>query len=89
MTRFVRCAVILCVLSGLALTGCATWAEAQQKAVRWNYPHAASETMTQSGQDHAQAISRYAAHDARALVEDLDLLFQTERSTRLTRWHDR
>ena len=25
----------------------------------------------------------------RALNEDLDLLFQTERGTRLTRWHDR
>ncbi|UCC32298.1 MAG: hypothetical protein JSU86_08450 [Phycisphaerales bacterium] len=89
MTRFARCVVILCVLSGLALTGCASWARAQQNALRWNYPHAAGETLTQSGPDHAQAVSRYVAHDARALVEDLDLLFLTERSTRLTRWHDR
>jgi hypothetical protein len=30
-----------------------------------------------------------AEHDARALIEDLDLLFMTDRPSRLSRWHDR
>jgi hypothetical protein len=77
------------VVGALALSGCATWANWQRSTVGWNYPHAAGETLTERGQDHYQTISRISAHDCRALVEDLDLLFLTERPTRLTRWHDR
>ncbi len=89
MARLVRCIVCVCVLLTLTLSGCATWARWQRATVGLNYPHATGEMLTQRGQDHYQAVSRIAAHDARALVEDVDLLFLTERTTRLTRWHDR
>ena len=91
MVRFVRCIMSVVVLSALVLiaTGCATWARTQSAMVGFNYPHADGETLGLTGSDHRQRIARSSAHDARALVEDLDLLFLTERPTRLSRWQSR
>ena len=87
--RFTRCLMLVGALTALCLSGCATWAATQRATVRLNYPHATGETLTDSPQDHYHAIARYSASDARALVDDLDLLFMTDRPTRLTRWHTR
>lgn len=54
-----------------------------------NYPHARHATLSESGDEHFQRVSRIADTDRLLLQEDLDLLFQTERPTRLTRWHTR
>ena len=54
-----------------------------------NYPHAHSETFSETGDEHYQRVSRMADHDRRLLQEDLDLLFQTDRPSRLARWHTR
>ncbi len=89
MARFIRCMVCACVLLALALPGCALWAKTQGAAVGLNYPHTWGETFAQSPRERYQNVSRVAAYDARAIVEDLDLLFLTDRPTRLTRWHDR
>jgi len=72
-------------LAGLLLAGvgCAKGTEGI-----W-YPHHRSETMTQSSEDHANYISDIAEHDRRLLADDLDLLFMTDRPTRLSRWHSR
>lgn len=77
------------VLVGLVLgaVGCAT--RAPRATVLWNYPHATETTITQSPHEHYQSVANVAERDARALIEDLDLVFMTERPTRLTRWHDR
>jgi len=64
--------------------GCST-----RSAVMFNYPHAQGETLTQSSEEHFQSVRRSAEQDRRALVEDLDMLFLTDRPTRLTRWHER
>ena len=55
----------------------------------WLYPHAGSATLTQSSQEHRQAISVVGDQNSRTLVEDLDLLFMIDRPTRLTRWQTR
>ncbi len=89
MTRLVRCAVLACLLATLVLSGCMPWAKVQRATVGLNYPHTGGETLAQSPYEHYQRVSAMSAHDARALVEDLDLLFLTERPTRLTRWHGR
>jgi len=47
------------------------------------------ETLGETGDEHRERVSTIADQDARALVEDLDLLFMTDRPTRLTRWHGR
>lgn len=75
------------VLTGLALTvvsGCIG------RSGAWvNYPHAQGETLGETSAEHRERVSAVADQDARAIVEDLDLLFMTDRPTRLTRWHSR
>ena len=84
MTRFAGCAVVafsLLILTGL---GCSSRA-----AVVATYPHSTSGTLGLSPHEHYQRISDLAAHDRTALIEDLDILFMTDRPGRLTRWHDK
>lgn len=75
------------VLTGLALTvltGCIG-----RSGVWLNYPHAGGETLGETSREHRERVSAVADQDARAIVEDFDLLFMTDRPTRLTRWHGR
>jgi hypothetical protein len=55
----------------------------------WGFASSAGCTLTQTSREHSRQVKTVASHDARALVEDLDIFFQTDRPTRLTRWHDR
>ena len=89
MVRFRRCLILAGALCAAAVSGCAVWSGVQRVTVSLNYPHASGESLSQSGQDHYHAVSQVSAHDARALVDDFDLLFLSERPTRLTRWHVR
>ena len=89
MARFSRCLLVALVLLALALPGCAAWAKIQNASVDLNYPHARGETLAQLPPERYHKVSRVTARDVRAIVEDLDLLFLTDRPTRLTRWHDR
>lgn len=89
MVRFGRCLVLFCAFAVIGLSGCAVWSAGQRASVGLNYPHASGENMSLSSYDHYHDVSRISAQDARALVDDLDLLFLTERPTRLTRWHTR
>jgi len=84
MTRLALFAVAACSLLILTGLGCAP-----RSTVVLNYPHAPYATLGQSPHEHYQAISNIAAADQRALVEDLDILFLTDRPGRLTRWHDK
>lgn len=54
-----------------------------------NYPHAHSETLTESADEHYHRVSQIAEQDRRLLQDDLDLLFQSDRPSRLTRWHSK
>ena len=89
MARFLRCTLAVGVLVSVILPGCAASTHPPKALVFLTYPHAASPTLTQSPHEHFQYISSIAAQDEKALVEDLDLLFLTDRPSRLTRWHSR
>lgn len=77
------------VLCALAEAGCASWARSQESSIEYYYPHLDSETLGMTAEEHRQWVKQISAHDSRALMEDLDLLFLTDRPTRLTRWHTR
>ena len=83
MSRLTRWTLLLCMLMSMTATGCMG-----AKSV-WMYPHAHLETLGETGDEHRERVSTIADQDARAIVEDLDLLFMTDRPTRLTRWHGR
>ena len=53
------------------------------------YPHATIATLALSAHEHYLYVSNIAAQDERALIDDLDLLFLTDRPSRLTRWLSR
>jgi len=55
----------------------------------WMYPHAGTETLGETPDEHHQRVVGVLEQDRRALAEDFDILFQTDRPTRLTRWHSR
>ena len=89
MVRSVRCSVLVCLLVSLAATGCATVASVHESSAGWLYPHANMTTAAEFGDDHSQRVARILALEKRLLAEDLDMVCLTERSTRLSRWHDR
>ncbi|MEK6677498.1 MAG: hypothetical protein AABZ47_17830 [Planctomycetota bacterium] len=90
MSRFGR---ILGVFFGLALilvvAGCAAYSRGAQATVPHLYPHGQAETMAMTAQEHQHTLSDVVRRDATSLVDDLDMVFMTDRPTRLTRWHDR
>ncbi len=73
--------MVVTALTALGLAGCAS-----KTATVIAYPHSTLTNMTQSPHEHYQSIYDIAAQDRRALVDDLDMLFMTDRPTRLTRW---
>lgn len=87
MTRALRCLLLACLLSPVAIAGCAS--SPHEMSSPWLYPNAGLETATESSDDHFHRVARVLDLDTRLLADDLDLLFMTERSTRLSRWHGR
>ena len=88
-----RCFLAVCCIISAALTGCSLvkgWSDNLHKAqVLLQYPHARTGTLSQTPDEHFYVISEVVRRDKTALIDDLDLLFMTNRPTRLTRWHDR
>ena len=52
-------------------------------------PHTCMETLSESGDEHYHRTDMILDRERRAMAEDLDLLFLTERPTRLSHWHGR
>jgi len=50
-------------------------------------PHTCMETLAETPDEHFHRSDMNYDRDRRALAEDLDLLFLTERPTRLSKWH--
>lgn len=88
MVRMSRVVVMALAAMALATSGCAFFAN-NDRPTPWGYPHASMETSPETSREHYERVSSIIAADRRALAEDLDLLFQTERHGRLTRWHSR
>lgn len=55
----------------------------------WKYPHAEMATSNESSEEHYQRVSTVDRTDRRALADDLDTFFMTDRPTRLSKWHSR
>jgi len=55
----------------------------------WMYPHENTETLGETPDEHRHRVVTSLEQDRKSLNEDLDLLFMTDRPTRLTRWHSR
>lgn len=52
-------------------------------------PHTCMETLGETSDEHYHRADLVLDRDRRALAEDLDLLFMTDRPTRLSKWHGR
>ncbi len=74
---------VLAGLGLLTLTGC------MGARSSWMYPHGGTEGLAQTPDEHRNQVARVLEQDRRAIAEDLDLLFMTDRPTRLSKWHSR
>ena len=88
MVRASRWLLIVCLLVPVVLAGCATNSPHGVPA-SWLYPHVKLRTAGEARDDHHYRVARILNLDSRLLADDLDLLFMTDRSTRLSRWHSR
>lgn len=75
----------------LLIAGCALWLTVgtgcSHKTRMWTNPHARKANLGQEPDEHYHYVSRMMKHHHRALVDDLDIFFMTDRPSRLTRWH--
>jgi hypothetical protein len=84
--------LIVVSLVGVSLTGCslgATTATVADAGRVFFMSQELGPTPTQSTGDHMHSINAVIDQDARAFIYDMDLVYQTNRPTRLTMWHDR
>lgn len=90
MTIATRSVGAIAVALGLfAAGGCGRAAQATADAGKmFMMAQDLGSTVTQSSADHLHSINAVIDKDMRAFFEDLDLLYQTDRLTRLTRWHE-
>ncbi len=92
MRRSTGCLVLVGVAGLLFTAGCGYGRAAAEVANAGKVVMMAQElgpTTTQSTGEHLHTINTVIDQDARAFFDDLDLLYQTERPTRLTRWIER
>ena len=73
---------LTCLL--LAIPACSS-----TKYVDTWYGNADNEGMGETGDEHFHRVVQVEEARRRALVDDLDFFFQTDRPSRLTRWHER
>lgn len=72
------------LMGGMALSvGCTN-----PKHQSWPYVHGDTETLGETAGDHRHRTRKVANQDAKALTEDLDVFFMTDRPSRLNRWQD-
>lgn len=74
----------LAVPCALGLFACGLTAGCHSAAWR---PHSSMETLSEAPEDHYHRVDSTLDRERRAMAEDLDLLFLTERPTRLSKWH--
>ncbi len=84
MQRIARFGLLVLVLAAAGMAGCTSRA-----SQLWVHSHRHTEPLGQTGEEHNQFVIQVVDHDRRALIDDLDLLFMTDRTSRLTRWHSR
>lgn len=87
-------AVCFAVLLACAfvVTGCNVGRSAARmsQASKWfMFSQNLGPTPTQSVSEHMHDMSAIFDHDAKLLIYDMDMFYQTDRPTRLSRWHSR
>ena len=89
MRRFVASLCLTCVVLA-SLSGCVGLTKeavvAQHTGTR---AVVLDRPFGQSSAEHLHSLQAVVDQDAKAIVEDWDLLWQRDRPTRLTRWHER
>jgi len=75
--------LIVTLIALATCTGC------MGKSASWAYPHSRLETGADTPDEHQERVARVLERDRRTMGDDLDLLFQTDRPTRLSKWHGR
>jgi len=85
---------VLGVLLGVSvLLGSLGCAQFSKEAIYWNRTVtkgvSQDRSMTESYTEQMHRFYAVVDQDARAIVDDIDLVLQRDRPTRLTRWHDR
>ena len=74
---------LACFALGFVTFGCTA------KQTVWFYPHARHGTLSETPDEHYHRVVQIESERRRALVEDLDVVFMSDRPTRLTRWHSK
>ena len=85
MTRRVHRMVWMIMVATMA----AGWGCSSRAQMDWLYVHKNMETTGETPEEHRERVYRTLEQDRRMMADDLDLLFMTERPSRLTRWHSR
>ena len=84
--------VLLAVGSLLWVAGCSGPQMAKEGSLIARYFHRGatqSSTLTQSSAEHLHSLNAVVDIDSKALLDDLDVFWQRDRGTRLSRWHER
>lgn len=84
MQRVARLGLGVLLVALPVTVGCST-----RSGQLWVHSHRNNETLAMTAEEHNQAVIRIADHDRRALIDDFDLLFMTDRPSRLNRWQSR
>jgi hypothetical protein len=75
------CLSATCLIIASCLLGCSP-----ERVVKLQ-PHSNEANMAETPDEHYHRALRIESQRRRALIEDLDTFFLTDRPTRLTRWH--
>lgn len=86
---YLRYLAPMAVLGLYLAGGCAHTTRFREEHQPNLYLHSHAYTTSQSGEEHYRTVRSVVRRDAQAFMDDLDLLFMTDRPSRLTKWHDR
>jgi len=84
MSQFGRFGIAALAMAALSAAGCHA-----RSSVPFLYPHATQPTRTLAPHEHYRNVSNVAEQDQFLLIDDLDLVFLTDRPTRLSKWRSR
>lgn len=82
MTRRLASLAMICVGLGALSIGCSA-----ERVTKMRF-HSNNAGIGETSDEHYNRMLRQETHARRGLVDDLDVLFLSERPSRLTRWHE-
>lgn len=88
MKCFRRTVVALTLAAGFLMSGCGPLYSQDRWAPNLR-PHVHEQALAKDGCDHRYQLQSVSTQDQRGIVDDLDMIFMTDRPSRLNKWHDR